>query len=139
MILGTKKGNMDFCIADGYKQLRRIRVVRKKDDRRPFSEEYVQKFEDMLQDELCFEKVVGKAMYKMSWLCDLKYNKETVRSVPLYKAPVQKRLTQNYPSDGEGEKIGTLHLIIRFKAGMDNSHMQWIKSNDDHETYEWWR
>lgn len=76
--------------------------------------------------------------YAVSWLCDLEDNKETVLSLTLYKAPLQKRLTQNYLPDGEGEKLGTLNLIVRFKAGMDNSHVQWIKNNDEQETYESW-
>lgn len=71
-LVGTKKGTLDFCIANGCKQLRKIRgckevkveSVRYKDDRRPFSEEHVQKFENTLQDELCREKVVGKATRK---------------------------------------------------------------------------
>lgn len=83
--------------------------------------------------------------FAVSWLCDLEDNKETVLSLPVYKSPVSKRITQNYLSDGQGqerdalEKIGTLNLILRFKMGMDNSHTQWIKTNDDHETFESWR
>ncbi|KAE8443847.1 hypothetical protein EG329_001256 [Mollisiaceae sp. DMI_Dod_QoI] len=83
--------------------------------------------------------------YAVSWLCDLEDNTETVLSLPVYKSPVQKRITQNYLSNTElhgedtPEKVGTLNLIVRFKMGMDSSHAQWIKTNDDHETFESWR
>ncbi|CZR62774.1 related to meiotically up-regulated gene 190 protein [Phialocephala subalpina] len=83
--------------------------------------------------------------FAVSWLCDLEDNKETTLSLPVYKSPVSKRITQNYLPDGDSqgeetlEKIGTLNLILRFKMGMDNSHTQWIKTNDDHETFESWR
>jgi hypothetical protein len=28
---------------------------------------------------------------------------------------------------------------VRFKMGMDNTHYQWVKTNDEHETYESWQ
>jgi hypothetical protein len=28
---------------------------------------------------------------------------------------------------------------VRFKMGMDDSHYQWLKTNDEHETYESWQ
>ncbi|KUJ10582.1 C2 domain protein [Mollisia scopiformis] len=74
--------------------------------------------------------------YAISWLCDLEDNKETVLGLPVYKSDEG---MQNYHSDAKGEKIGTLNLIVRFKMGMDGSHMQWIKTNDEHETFESWR
>jgi len=55
-----------------------------------------------------------------------------------------KQMTQNYISDIErdqlkAEKIGTIKLTVRFKMGMDDSHKQWLKTNDDRETYESWQ
>ena len=82
--------------------------------------------------------------YAIYWLCDLVDNTETVLSLPVHKTPMPKQMTQNYISNIEEdkiktEKIGTLKLTVRFKMGMDDSHRQWIKTNDDHETYESWQ
>lgn len=39
----------------------------------------------------------------------------------------------------KADKIGTIELTVRFKMGMDDSHKQYLKTNDDHETYESWQ
>ena len=87
-------------------------------------------------------KPVGYAVY---WLSDLVDNTSTVLALPVYKSSQPKQLVQNYVPDAENdayveaEKIGVVKLTVRFKMGMDNSHYQWVKTNDDHETYEsWW-
>jgi hypothetical protein len=82
--------------------------------------------------------------YAIYWLCDLADNIETALSLPVYKSPMSKQMTQNYISNidadkVESEKIGTVKLTVRFKMGMDDSHQQWLKTNDDYETYESWR
>lgn len=82
--------------------------------------------------------------YAIYWLCDLVDNTETVLHLPVYKTPMPKQMTQNYISNIEtdkidSEKIGSLKMIVRFKMGMDNSHRQWFKTNDDRETYESWQ
>ena len=86
--------------------------------------------------------------YAMYWLSDLVDNTLTELTLPVYKADKAnaKYLTQNYltdftkdRSDIEAEKIGTVKLTVRFKMGMDNSHYQWVKTNDEHETYESWQ
>ena len=86
-------------------------------------------------------KPVAFAIY---WLCDLVDNQETVLSIPIHKTPMPKQMTQNYISNieddkVESEKIGTLKLTVRFKMGMDESHTQWIRTNDDRESYEAWQ
>jgi Ca2+-dependent lipid-binding protein len=87
-------------------------------------------------------KPVGYAVY---WLSDLVDNTSTVLSLPVYKTSKPKQLVENYLSDAEKddymevEKIGVVKLTVRFKMGMDDSHYQWVKTNDDHETYESWR
>ncbi|KAE9374088.1 C2 domain protein [Stipitochalara longipes BDJ] len=86
--------------------------------------------------------------YAVYWLSDLVDNTATELTLPVYKADKAnaKYLTQNYltdlskeRSDIEAEKIGTVKLTVRFKMGMDNSHYQWVKTNDEHETYESWQ
>ncbi|KAG0647594.1 Meiotically up-regulated [Hyphodiscus hymeniophilus] len=82
--------------------------------------------------------------YAVYWLSDLIDNTSTILTLPVYKTTHPKQLLENYISDAEhdesveAEKIGVIKLTVRFKMGMDNSHEQWIKTNDDHETYESW-
>jgi Ca2+-dependent lipid-binding protein len=82
--------------------------------------------------------------YAIYWLCDIADNKETVLTLPVYKTPMPKQMVQNYIPDLErdalkAEKIGMIKLTVRFKMGMDDSHLQWLKTNDDRETYESWQ
>lgn len=86
----------------------------------------------------------GPVAYAIYWLTDLVDNTETALSIPVYKTPMPKQLTQNYISNIErdkiqSDKIATIKLTVRFKMGMDNSHKQWIKTNDENETYESWQ
>jgi hypothetical protein len=82
--------------------------------------------------------------YAIYWLCDLVDNTETALSLPVYKTPMPKQMTQNYISNIERDKIGSdkigiIKLTVRFKMGMDDSHYRWVKTNDEHETYESWQ
>jgi hypothetical protein len=86
--------------------------------------------------------------YAVYWLSDLVDNTVTELTLPVYKADEanSKSLTQNYLTDVnkerndiEAAKIGTVKLTVRFKMGMDNTHYQWVKTNDEHETYESWQ
>ncbi|KAH6666267.1 C2 domain protein [Halenospora varia] len=82
--------------------------------------------------------------YAIYWLCDIVDNVETLLTLPVYKTPMPKQMTQNYIPDIqadklEAEKIGTIELTVRFKMGMDESHKQWLKTNDDRETFESWQ
>lgn len=82
--------------------------------------------------------------YAIYWLCDLVDNTETALRLPIYRTPMPKQMTQNYISNIENDqiradKIGIINLTVRFKMGMDESHQQWLKSNDDRETYESWQ
>ncbi|TID22165.1 C2 domain protein [Venturia nashicola] len=87
-------------------------------------------------------KPVGYAVY---WLSDLVDNTSTDLVLPVYRTSQVKQLKENYIPDiqkdehVEAEKIGSVRLTIRFKAGMDNSHYQWVKTNDEQETYESWQ
>lgn len=83
--------------------------------------------------------------YAVCWLSDLVDNTSTSLTLPVHKTAQPKQLVQNYHTitetiDGLGaEKIGTVKLTVRFKMGMDNSHQQWLKTNDEHESFESWR
>lgn len=82
--------------------------------------------------------------YAIYWLCDLIDNTETILDLPVYKTPMPKQMTQNYISNIErdkisADKIGVLRMHVRFKMGMDDSHKQWLKNNDERETYESWQ
>ena len=83
--------------------------------------------------------------YAVYWLSDLVDNTSTLLTLPVYKTSHPKQFLENYISDvGKDEfvdakKIGIVKLTVRFKMGMDNSHYQWVKTNDDHETFESWR
>lgn len=83
--------------------------------------------------------------YAVYWLADLVDNTSTELTLPVYKTSQPKQLTQNYlrsdePADQYGvEKIGQVKLTVRFKMGMDNSHYEWLKTNDDFESFESWR
>ncbi|RDW56363.1 hypothetical protein BP5796_13238 [Coleophoma crateriformis] len=86
-------------------------------------------------------KAIAYAIY---WLCDIVDNADTILTLPVYKTPMPKQMTQNYISDIErdqlkAERVGTIKLTARFKLGMDDSHKQWLKTNDDRETYESWQ
>lgn len=82
--------------------------------------------------------------YAIYWMSDLVDNTETALQLPVYKTPMPKQMTQNYISDIDRDKIqsnkiGTIRLTVRFKMGMDDSHKQWLKNNDERETYESWQ
>ena len=81
--------------------------------------------------------------YAVYWLGDLVDNIETTFSLPVYKTPMPKQMTQNYISDIQSDqikadKIGTIKMTVRFKMGMDESHKKWAKTNDERETFESW-
>ena len=83
--------------------------------------------------------------YAVYWLTDLIDNTSTALTLPIYKTSQPKQLVENYIADAtsdayvEAEKIGTVKLTVRFKMGMDDSHYQWLQTNDDRETYESWQ
>ncbi|KAH7419655.1 C2 domain protein [Cadophora sp. MPI-SDFR-AT-0126] len=91
-----------------------------------------------------FNKGSRKAVaYAIYWLTDLIDNKETALSIPVYKTPMPKQMTQNYIPNIDmdkikAERVGTIKMTVRFKMGMDDTHLQWLKNNDQRETYESW-
>jgi hypothetical protein len=82
--------------------------------------------------------------YAIYWLTDLVDNQETVLEIPVHKTPMPKQMTQNYIANIEAdehiatERCGTLRLTVRFKMGLDESHGEYMRGNDDRETMEAW-
>jgi hypothetical protein len=82
--------------------------------------------------------------YAIYWLTDLVDNVSTILTLPVYKTPMPKQMTQNYISNiersaVEAARVGTVELTVRFKMGMDDSHKSYMKTNDDRETFESWQ
>ncbi|KAG9522033.1 hypothetical protein KCV07_g3324, partial [Aureobasidium melanogenum] len=82
------------------------------------------------------------------WLQHLVDNETTEIDIPIWRTSAPARLTQNYiteenvdksmPGLEDLEEIGRLKFSGRFKAGMDESHEQFVADNDSRETYETW-
>ena len=89
------------------------------------------------------------AAYAMIWLHHLVDNTETNINIPIWTTSNGPRLVQNYvteenvkakavPGLEDLEEIGRLQFRCRFKAGMDETHEQFVVDNDTRETYETW-
>ena len=96
--------------------------------------------------------VAGKreaAAYAQIWLQHLTDNEETPIDIPIWTTKNGNRLTQNYVTErnlktleGAGlddvQEVGRLQFRARFKAGMDESHQEFVVDNDTRETFETW-
>ncbi|KIW44633.1 uncharacterized protein PV06_03088 [Exophiala oligosperma] len=91
----------------------------------------------------------GAAAYASIWLQNLVDNEETPIDVPIWKTKNGSRLCQNYITEQnvkafmdkgleDLEEVGRLQFRGRFKAGMDESHRDFIVDNDTRETFETW-
>lgn len=87
--------------------------------------------------------------YAMIWLHHLVDNTETNINIPIWTTGNGPRLIQNYvteenvkakavPGLEDLEEIGRLQFRCQFKAGMDESHEQFVVDNDSRETFETW-
>lgn len=85
--------------------------------------------------------------YAVLWLQHLVDNEETQIDIPIWRTSSPQRLTQNYVTEeniramnglDDLEEVGRLKFAGRFKAGMDESHEQFVSDNDSRETYETW-
>lgn len=92
---------------------------------------------------------LGVDAYAVIWLQTLVDNENTPFNIPIWKTKNGARLTQNFiteenlsakeaPGLEDLEEIGRLHFRGRFKAGMDESHEQFITDNNSRETFETW-
>ena len=91
----------------------------------------------------------GATAYAMIWLHHLVDNTETNINIPIWTTKNGQRLIQNYvteenvkakaiPGLEDIEEIGRLQFRCQFKAGMDESHEQFVVDNDSRETYQTW-
>ena len=89
----------------------------------------------------------GASAYAQIWLQHLTDNEEIPIDIPIWTTKMGNRLTQNYiternwkeiPCLDDIEEIGRLQFRGRFKAGMDESHRQFVVDNDTRETFETW-
>jgi len=89
----------------------------------------------------------GASAYAQIWLQHLTDNEETPIDIPIWTTKQGNRLTQNYiternykevPNLDDIEEVGRLQFRGRFKAGMDESHREFIVDNDTRETFETW-
>lgn len=89
----------------------------------------------------------GAAAYASIWLQNLVDNEETPFDIPIWKTKNGNRLIQNYITEEnykaftdkgleDLEEVGRLQFRGRFKAGMDESHRDFVVDNDTRETYE---
>lgn len=89
----------------------------------------------------------GAAAYAQIWLQHLTDNEECAIDIPIWTTKNGNRLTQNYiternwkakqvPGLEDLEEVGRLQFRGRFKAGMDESHRDFIVDNDTRETFE---
>lgn len=85
--------------------------------------------------------------YAVIWLQHLIDNEDTPINIPIWTTKSPHRLTQNYITEAncrgelgleDLEEVGRLQFRGRFKAGMDESHIDFIQDNDSRETYEVW-
>lgn len=85
--------------------------------------------------------------YAVIWLQHFIDNEATEINIPIWTTSSPARLVQNYitedncknePGLEDLEEIGRLQFRARFKAGMDESHEQFIVDNTSRETYETW-
>ena len=87
--------------------------------------------------------------FAVMWLHELVDNEEAEFDIPIYRTGCPARLTQNFftpemlkPGDQPGlediKEVGRLHFKGMFKAGMDESHEDYITDTNSRETYETW-
>jgi hypothetical protein len=89
----------------------------------------------------------GASAYAQIWLQHLTDNEEIPIDIPIWSTKRGNRLTQNYiternwkevPNLDDLQEIGRLQFRARFKAGMDESHREFVVDNDSRETFETW-
>ncbi|KAJ4297531.1 hypothetical protein N0V90_005423 [Kalmusia sp. IMI 367209] len=85
--------------------------------------------------------------YAVIWLQHFIDNEDADINIPIWTTAAPARLTQNYITEDNCKKepgledlqeVGRLQFRARFKAGMDESHDQFIVDNQSRETYETW-
>lgn len=89
----------------------------------------------------------GAAAYACIWLQNLVDNEEAPIDIPIWTTKNGSRLVQNYITEENAKafmdkgledlkEVGRLQFRGRFKAGMDESHRDYVVDNNTRETYE---
>ncbi|KAJ9608646.1 hypothetical protein H2200_006417 [Cladophialophora chaetospira] len=89
----------------------------------------------------------GAVAYASLWLLNLVDNEEMPFDIPIWTTKNGNRLVQNYITEENAkafidkgledlQEVGRLQFRGRFKAGMDESHRDYVVDNDTRETYE---
>lgn len=92
----------------------------------------------------------GAVAYASLWLQHLVDNEDVPIDIPIWKTKNGNRLVQNYiternvkaketPGLEDIEEVGRVQFRGRFKAGMDESHRDFVVDNDTRETFETWQ
>lgn len=85
--------------------------------------------------------------YAVVWLQHFIDNEDADINIPIWKTSAPRRIVQNYITENnckgeigldDLEEVGRLQFRGRFKAGMDESHEQYVVDNPSRETYETW-
>jgi hypothetical protein len=91
----------------------------------------------------------GAAAYASVWLQDFVDNEEKAIDIPIWTTKSGNRLAQNYITEEnckafmdkgleDLKEVGRLQFRGRFKAGMDESHRDYVVDNNTRETFETW-
>lgn len=86
---------------------------------------------------------LGKSKhYAVLWLYKLIDNKESTFTLPIYKTNNPNRFTQNVVSEPDDtmtlEKVGEVTFRGKFKAGIDETHGDFLRDHNHWSTYQSW-
>jgi len=86
---------------------------------------------------------LGKSKhYAVLWLFELVDNRTSSFTLPIYKTNNPNRLTQNVVSQPDDtmtlEKVGEVTFSAKFKAGIDDTHGDFLRDHDHWSTYQSW-
>ena len=85
-------------------------------------------------------KPIGHAVL---WLRSIIDNLDHDLEIPVWEIKDRRSIVENNVTDSDitkrdetAKKIGILHICIRFKDGMDETHRAYVRTNDDRETMD---
>lgn len=80
--------------------------------------------------------------YAVLWLYKLIDNENTKFTLPVYKTNNPERLTQNVVTQSDDtmtlEKVGEVSFCGKFKAGLDETHEEFLGEHDQWSSYQSW-
>lgn len=84
-----------------------------------------------------------KKHYSVLWLYKLIDNKTEDFTLPVYKTNNPDRLTQNVVNESDDtmklEKVGEVKFGAKFKAGIDDTHENFLKDHNHWSTFQSWK